>query len=249
MKSKPIFHLALATSLILLATRVHPQDSRLPQPCRVGIQAPAVGFWTWQANTHVKVYARSGEFTDEQLHFMQQALQNWNRVLGETASGVDFRYAGETVRELSCDDCLTIVRGAVFDRSKRHVTELKAYSAQRNQIINWATITVDPVLTSSKALANAIEHELGHNLGLLDCYSCKDKSTVMNQLKVVNKSNNTSGPTECDVRQVALAYRELKIRVRPSPPDRGLIDEGEEPEDDDTPIIIPKPSGQLPDNR
>ncbi len=61
----------------------------------------------------------------------------------------------------------------------------------------------------------------------------------MNQFKAMNVPNDMAVPTACDIAQVREAYKELKVRVRPSPPNR--IDEGEEPVDDDTPIIIPKP--------
>jgi hypothetical protein len=133
------------------------------------------------------------------------------------------------------------MRGSVFDKAKRHATEIKAYSLHHDQIINYASIIVDPVLTNRQALRDAMAHELGHNLGLLDCFTCKPKSTLMNQFKQLNVPNNVSAPTSCDIAQVRLAYQELKVRVGPSPPARRLIDQGEEPVDDDTPIIVPKP--------
>jgi hypothetical protein len=133
------------------------------------------------------------------------------------------------------------MRGRVFDKTTRHATELRAYSAKGNQIITFASIIVDPVLTNPKALLNALVHELGHNLGLLDCYTCKRKSTVMNQFEAVNVSNDMEKPTSCDIAQVREAYKELKMLVRASPSGRESmpVDEGEEPVDDDTPIVIP----------
>lgn len=243
MKIKQILPVLLLALLVNLGgpRDANTQTATNGAPCRVGQQAPAIGFWTWAANSRVKVYVRSADFTPDQFPYLLSALKNWNNVLDQTGSGVKFEYQGNTATELSCDNCLTIIRGAVFDQTKRHVTELKAYSTQRNQIISYATVIIDPVLTNSRALEDALEHEVGHNLGLLDCYSCKSKTTVMNQFKVVNKPKDINGPTRCDIAQVKEAYSELKVRVRPSPPNRNLIDEGEEPEDDDTPIIIPKP--------
>jgi hypothetical protein len=59
---------------------------------------------------------------------------------------------------------------------------------------------------------------------------------------VVNVSNDMEGPTACDIAQVGAAYKELALRVRPSPqPEKLRRDEGEEPVDDDTPIVVPKP--------
>ena len=217
------------------------QTPEAPQQCRVGNQAPAIGFWTWAANTHVKVYVRSADFKPEEIPYLLASLEAWNGVSELTGSRVKFDYQGSTPLELSCENCLTVMRGAVFDKAKRHATEIKAYSIHHDQIINYASIIVDPVLTNQKALRDAIAHELGHNLGLLDCFTCTSKGTLMNQFRAVNAPKNLSAPTSCDIAQVKLAYQELKVRVRPSPPPRRSIDQGEEPVDDDTPIVVPKP--------
>ena len=238
----------LTTSIILLSLiggtgvrQARSQTPEVPQPCRVGHQAPAIGFWTWAANTHVKVYVRSADFKPEEIPYLLASLETWNGVSELTGSRVKFDYQGGTPVELSCENCLTVMRGSVFDKAQRHATEIKAYSLHHDQIINYASIIVDPVLTNRQALRDAMAHELGHNLGLLDCFTCKPKSTLMNQFKQLNVPNNVSAPTSCDIAQVRLAYQELKVRVGPSPPPRWLIDQGEEPVDDDTPIIVPKP--------
>ena len=210
--------------------------------CRVGVQAPAFGFWTWAPHSTVKVYILTADFHPDELSFLLAPLDNWNSVLQATHSGVKFLYLGATSAPLYCENCLTIMRGRVFDKTRRHATELRTYSANRDQIMTFASIVIDPMLTNPKALTNAIAHELGHNLGLLDCFTCKQKSTVMNQFKVVNVSNGMEGPTACDIAQVRAAYKEVAIRVRPSPqPGQLLRDEGEEPIDDDTTIAVPKP--------
>jgi hypothetical protein len=240
----------LAASLLLLSlvvalgvTDANPQTAPAPAPCRIGYEAPQIGFWTWAANTRVKVYVVSTDFTAEQLPYLLTPLQNWNDVSNLTGSGVQFEYKGATARQLNCENCLTIMRGPVFDKTKRHATELRAYSLRGDQLINYAAIVIDPLLTNPKALRDATAHELGHNLGLLDCYTCKRKSTLMNQLKALNVPNDMKGPTACDIAQVRFAYDELKVRVRPSPRHISALgeDEGEEPVDDDTPIVVPKP--------
>lgn len=129
------------------------------------------------------------------------------------------------------------MRGKVFDKTKRHATELHTYSAHADQIMTWAQIVIDPVLTNPRALTNALAHELGHNFGLIDCYSCKSRSTVMIQFKSMNEPNEMEGPTACDVAQVKAAYKELAVHVLPSPKVDEVADEGEEPEDDDTPMV------------
>jgi hypothetical protein len=210
-------------------------------PCRVGRIAPPFGFWTWAAGAQVKVYVLSEDFKTDEIPYLLTALENWNGALDTTASGVRFDYRGVTKQQLSCENCLTIMRGPVFDKAGRHATELRAFSLHHDQIMSYAAIVVDPRLTNPKALLDAIAHELGHNFGLLDCYTCKKKSTLMNQFKAMNVPNDMAVPTPCDIAQVREAYKELKVRVGPSPPNTNSIDEGEDPVDDDTPIVLPKP--------
>lgn len=209
-------------------------------PCRVGKDAPQIGFWTWPSQTQVSVYINSIDFKDKEIPYLTKALDKWNDVSDLTGSGVRFRYAGGTTELVNRENSITIIRGEVFDTKRRHVTELRAFSLRNNQLISYAVIVIDPRLTNLKALTEAMGHELGHNLGLLDCYNCKAKSTLMGKFERINVANNLSQPTACDIAQVKQAYVELRVRVRPSP--RNLTaDEGEEPVDDDTPIVVPKP--------
>lgn len=226
--------------LTLIAGVVMGQSAEI-KPCKVGKDASAFGFWTWAANSRIKVYVVTKDFEPSDITYLQKPFANWNAVSDLTGSGVKFEYQGDTSAPVYCQNCLTIMRGQVFDKVKRHATELRTYSARRDQIMTWAHIVVDYVITNPDALTNAIAHELGHNFGLVDCYSCKSKSTVMNQFKAVNVPNGMEGPTSCDVAQVKLAYKELAVRVRPSPKVDEVVDEGEEPVDDDTPVIVKKP--------
>jgi|ERR1051326_4040138 hypothetical protein len=241
MKRRLVVSVILPLLIAAVGRDANTQSVTVLPACRVGQQAPPVGFWTWAANTHVRVYVVSADFTTGQIPYLLAAFQNWNRVSELSGSGVKFEYQGDTRQQLTCENCLTVMRGTVFDKTRRHATELKAFSARHDQIISYAAIVIDPALTNNTAIMEAVAHEVGHNLGLLDCYTCKTRSTLMNQFKVMNVPNNLAEPTPCDIAQVREAYRELKIHVRPSPPNRNLIDEGEEAVDDDTPIVIPKP--------
>jgi hypothetical protein len=62
-------------------------------------------------------------------------------------------------------------------------------------------------------------------------------------MSFIRKSKGLEGPTACDVAQIKAAYQELKLRVRPAPVVARIIipDEGEEPVEDDTPVVIPPP--------
>jgi hypothetical protein len=239
-----------ATGLLLLLVAIYCADAVQAQirssgeTCKVGQQAAPIGFWTWPANTHVQVYIRAVDFNAQQLPSLVLALQNWNLAAEQTGAGVKFEYQGNTVQQRACAGCLTIMRGKVFDQTARHATELRAFSAHDDQLITSAVILVDPVLTNSQAILNAMVHELGHNLGLLDCYTCKRRSTVMNQFSSLNVPNEMRQPTSCDIAQVRQVYQDLKTLVRASPKGReqAPVDEGEEPIEDDTPVVVPPPA-------
>jgi hypothetical protein len=230
--------------LLLSSAPIQPatgqKETRLT-PCQVGRNAAATGFWTWPIGAHVKVYLRMGAFQPEEVQYLLAPLHNWNTTSEITGSGVKFEYAGTTAEELTCEKCMTIMRGHVFDKMNRHVTETQVYSLHRNQIITYAAIVIDPSLTNPQALSNAVAHELGHNLGLLDCYKCRSNTTLMSGFTALNVPNDLEAPTACDIAQVKQAYAELRVRVHPSPVIAKKIDDGEEPIDDDTPIVVPKP--------
>ncbi len=210
--------------------------------CKVGVDTAPVGFWTWAPASKIEVYVVDADFEEKEIPYLLTPLTNWNRVSEVTGSNVKFDYKGTTTTPLHCQNCLTIVRGKVFDKTKRHLTELRTYSAGRDRIMTWATIVVDPLLANPKTLTNALAHELGHSFGLLDCYSCKPNSSVMIQFKEVNVPNEMAGPSSCDVAQVRNVYQAVALQLKRAPKQKPVIvDEGEEPVDDDTPIVVPKP--------
>jgi len=117
---------------------------------------------------------------------------------------------------------------------------------QGEQTILHARIVIDPVIPNLTALTNAVAHELGHNFGLPDCFSCHGHSTVMS---LIRTSEGFTGPTSCDVAQVRRIYDHLRVQVaeRKRRETRLVaqkivpVDEGEDPVDDDTPIVVKKP--------
>jgi hypothetical protein len=210
--------------------------------CEIGVQAPPIGFWTWPSGTQVKVYVVESDFQAGEVSFLLAPFASWNDVSELTGSRVKFEYAGAVTSPRHCENCLTIERGVVFDKLHRHLTELRAYSFRGDQTLSWASIVIDPLLTNPKALIDAVAHELGHNFGLRDCYSCKAKSTVMNQFGPINVAKEMPAPTACDVIQVRAAYKQLTLNTNRPPIAKKMVeDKGEEPVDDDTPIVVPHP--------
>jgi len=229
----------LVLVLLMVLAAVSPLAAQTS--CKVGVAAAPSGFWTWAPESKISVYIVESDFKPDELEYLLAPLSPWNAVSEATGSKVKFEYKGLVNRPLYCENCLTIVRGPVFDKSKRHLTELRTYSAARNRIMTWATIVIDPLLANPKTLTNALVHELGHSFGLLDCYSCKQGSTVMIQFKSVNVSNGMDRPSTCDVAQVKLAYQTIAAQLKRVTQPMPLVDEGEEPIDDDTPVVIRKP--------
>jgi hypothetical protein len=229
--------IGLILTSILIVGGAAGQSTSQPA-CKVNVQAPAFGLWTWAAHTHVNVYILESNFKAEEIHYVLLALQQWDAASELTGSGVTLNYEGITLAPVRCDNCLTIMRAPVFNKKTHHAAELMAYKVEGDQATKFAEIRLDSSITNPASLTHLLSHELGHGFGLVDCYSCKDRSTVMNQ-----GFNGPEGPTGCDIVQVREAYKDLNARMRTAPvKQKVLADEGEEPEDDDTPIVIPNPS-------
>jgi hypothetical protein len=65
----------------------------------------------------------------------------------------------------------------------------------------------------------------------------------MGLLRTASEANGIEGPTPCDTSAVSAAYSALALHVGPAPSALRLkttaLDEGEEPEADDTPVVRP----------
>jgi hypothetical protein len=226
--------LLVAILIVSLFSQTFARDT---SPCKVGKRAPRGGFWTWAPASRLKVYVFEGDFRSDQIAYLLKPLSHWDAFSELTGAGVRISYAGTTTRMLECSNCVTIMRGSVFNKKTRHGSELKAFGEEGKQIIKYAAIHIDPVLMDRETLSNVIAHELGHSFGLLDCYNCAEGSTVMSDLKGMNIGNGMTGPTDCDVAAVKKVYLTLaaKIVVQPE-------DEGEMPVEDDTPVVEPEKS-------
>jgi hypothetical protein len=211
--------------------------------CVVGRNAAPIGFWTWPANSQVNVYLREPDFSADYVSAVRVAVQNWDAADSENGSNVHFIFHGLTRETRMAHGDMTITRGDVYEKQIKHLALLEAHSLRSDQLIDYALVVVDFRVKNPEVLTNVMAHELGHSLGLLDCYECQSKTTAMGLMKTAGEPNGIDGPTICDKVGVQAAYQELARRVRPAPIAVALkkppADPGEDPEADDTPIIRP----------
>jgi hypothetical protein len=208
------FVLIPATSAIVsTAPGYEGRTENVMGPCIVGRTAPPIGFWTWPANTRVNIYLREPDFSESDVAAVRVAVENWDASATENGSHVRFIFRGLTRQTRDAHGDMTIIRKAVYDKKRRQRAVLEAHSRQRDRFIDYALILVDPSVRNTGMLTNVVAHELGHSVGLLDCYGCNSRSTAMGLLKAGDESNGIEGPTFCDSREVMAAYQGLKPRA------------------------------------
>jgi hypothetical protein len=239
---KSVMLLLIFTALAAVSAFTQTNDA-VASVCDAKVKAPDYSLPEWPEKTEVKVYTVAADFKPEEIAAILTPLRNWSAVAEASGSQVTFVYSGTTAQPQDCLNCLTVMRGRVHDNQK-HAAELHAYVIQGEQTILHARIVIDPVIPNLTALTNAVAHELGHNFGLPDCFSCHGHTTVMS---LIRTSDGFTGPTSCDVAQVRRVYEHVRmhasnVKKRQSQVAKIVpVDEGEEPVDDDTPIVMKKP--------
>jgi hypothetical protein len=230
---------ALFTVSVAVSTFAQANNS-VAFACDAKVKSPDYSMPEWPEKAEVKVFTIAGDFKPEQLAAILTPLSNWSAVAAASSSQVTFIYSGQSAEPQDCLNCLTIMRGKVHDNQK-HAAELQAMVSPGEQTILYARLVIDPIIPNMAALTNAVAHEMGHNFGLRDCFDCQRGTTVMG---LIRSSNGLNGPTACDLAQVRQVYDHVRmhaaeVKKRKSQPVVKIIpvDEGEEPVDDDTPIV------------
>ncbi len=174
----------------------------MPEQCRPGkTSAEAIGR-RWKPNTQVKVYYLKGNFSEAEAEAISRAVNNWNKALREINSQIVFVTSGERESVATNDASITVLRG--IPRVKKRVGETRFY-ALSNGVVRL-TVTINPVVTNLSALTSLLTHELGHSLGLADCYGCQRGTTAMSAFKSNNQGNDVYEPSACDKYVVAAGY-------------------------------------------
>lgn len=195
----------LLTLLLLAGNTVH--AGQPGSPCTINKNAPAANTWHWPTGTHVKVYFERGMFTtDEQQAILEVAAQ-WNQWSEQIGTGIRYEHAGEIGSIIDGKGYLTLTRGAVKKTSGgKHNACFYAYPDEKG-LVRSAWITFDVKTKDLAALKSYVAHELAHGMGLQDCLSCQDKSTIMSGFSGgVNKGNGLMAPSQCDLEVVKTLF-------------------------------------------
>jgi Dual-action HEIGH metallo-peptidase len=198
---------APATATALAATR--------PKQCEPGKTSPEAMGWRWRQNTPVRVYYLKDNFSVAETEALSRAVNNWNSALQEIDSQIVFIIGGESEIVAGDHASITIKRG--IPRVQKRVGETR-FHLMANGMARL-TVTINPVVTNLDALTSLMTHELGHSLGLADCYECRRGTTAMSAFKGDNKGNDVYAPSACDKYAVAVAYASqtgTQARIIPS---------------------------------
>jgi predicted Zn-dependent protease len=171
----------------------------MPKQCRPGKTSTEALGWHWKPGTRVRIYYLKNNFSQVETEAFTRAVNNWNAALKEINSRIVFIAAGE--RENASEDNATISVQRGIPRGKDRVGQLRFYSMSNG--VMRASLIISPGVTELNALTSLMIHELGHSLGLADCYECRRGTTAMAAFKDMNKGNDVYEPSECDKYVVA----------------------------------------------
>lgn len=174
----------------------------LPKQCKPGkTSAEALG-WRWKPETRVRIYYLKNNFSKQETEAFSRAVNNWNKALREIDSRVVFSIEGERESVSEDNASVSVLRG--IPKGKDRVGQLRFYSMSNG--VMRASMILSPTVTDLNALTSLMTHELGHSLGLADCYECKRGTTAMSAFKGDNKGNDVYEPSECDKYVVAAGF-------------------------------------------
>ncbi len=181
---------------------VNNERAAMPKQCRTGKTSPETLAWRWKPDALVKVYRLKNNFSEKEAEALSRAINSWNNALKEIDSQIVFVIGGERESIAKDDASITVLRG--IPRGKERLGEIKFYSMSNG--VNRMTVIISPVVTDLSALTSLMTHELGHSLGLADCYKCERGTTAMAAFKDDNKGNDVYEPSACDKHVVAAGY-------------------------------------------
>ena len=174
----------------------------MPKQCRPGKTSTEALGWRWNSSSCVKVYYLKNNFSSTETEAFARAINNWNRALREIDSRIVFTIGGERETVAEDDASVTVLRG--IPKGKDRHGQLRFFTMSNG--VMRATVIISPDVTDLNALTSLMAHEIGHSLGLADCYECQRGTTAMSAFKAKNKGNDVYEPSDCDKYVVASGY-------------------------------------------
>lgn len=173
----------------------------MPRQCQPGKTSPEALGWRWKAGTLVRVYYLKDNFSAAETAALSRAVNNWNEALKEIDSQIVFLIGGQSASVAPDVTSITVIRGV--PKGKERVGEIKLHSVSNGRA--HLLMVISPEITDLDALTSLMTHELGHTMGLADCYECRRGTTAMSAFRS-NKGNDVYEPSECDRYVVAAGY-------------------------------------------
>jgi hypothetical protein len=174
----------------------------MPKQCQPGKTSPEALGWRWKPGTSVRIGYLKDNFNQAEEEAFSRAINNWNYALEQTNADIVFTPVDEPEGFVKDGASITVSRG--IPRGRERVGEIRFHSITNGMV--RLTMIVSPVVTDLGALTSLMTHELGHSLGLADCYECRRGTTAMAAFKGKNKGNEVFEPSECDKYVVASGY-------------------------------------------
>lgn len=194
----------------------------MAKQCRPGKTSAKAQGWRLKLDSVVRVYYRRGDFSASEAMALWRAIDNWNEALRDLVSGPFFLIGGESNGVVVEGTSITVTRGR--PKGKERVGEIKLHSVSNGRV--HLVVIVSPEITTADALTSLMTHELGHTLGLADCYECRTGTTAMAASRG-HKGNDVYAPSECDMNVIAATYQARRNeQARSVSPKRKVSAEG-----------------------
>lgn len=174
----------------------------MPKQCQPGKTSTEALGWRWKPGTMVRVYYLKDNFSKTETAALSRAVNNWNEALKEIDSQIVLLIGGESAGVAPDVTSITVIRGV--PKGKERVGEIKLHSVTNGRA--HLIVVVSPEVTGLDALTSLMTHELGHSMGLADCYECRPGTTAMAAFRSNSRGNEVYEPSECDRYVVAAGY-------------------------------------------
>lgn len=174
----------------------------MPKQCHPGKTSTVAMGWRWRPHTQVRVYYIKNRFSASEEDALSRAVTNWNNALREIGVSISFTIGGERYDVSEENASVTVLRAV--PTGKDRLGQIKLLSMSNGKAS--ALLIISPTVTNLDALTSLMVHEIGHTLGLADCYECKRGTTTMAAFRSDNKGNDVFEPSECDKYVVSAGY-------------------------------------------